>query len=689
MKNCILALLFLLPSLLSAQVAQENSAEIIERIVEEFASNADSDLDPTELAEQLQQLAENPMNINTASAEQLEQLLFLSDRQVQRIMWARRRYRSFLSPYELLYLEGFSQKTVQRLQPFVRFEARTYKRNITAKKIGKYGKHKLMLRQQRTIEQAVGYSDISPEELEERPNARYLGDRNKLYMRYEFSALKKVQAGITAEKDPGEQFLAGQQKQGFDYYSAYAQVNDIGKLKRLVIGDFQANFGQGLVASSGFSPSKSSYVLQIRKKEKRLTKYSSTDENRFLRGAGASFEFGKFAASVFASYKKRDASISEDTTEREQSFSSFNNTGFHRTHSEQDRRKTVQESVAGANIKYTYRSLSLGATALAYHFEQNIEAKTELRNTFREAQQLNSNYSLNYDWRVGHHRFFGEAAISQNGRLATLHGANLHLNKNVDFAALYRYYDKEYQAMFGQAFGEASTAQNENGVYFGVEIHPAPKWRIATYADSYYFPWPSFSSLAPLRGTDYLAEIEWQPTRNINSYIRFKTETKSKNLPATDNTPIVETAEQTKWSFRWHTKFYIHSRLSFNTRVEYSGYELNESPENGFLLYQDIDYRFENIPISLSSRFALFQTTYNTRVYAYEKDILYAFSIPAYNGNGFRTYLNLSYEITPNIKTWLKIGTTVRKSTENNGSGLEEVDGNSRSEIKAQVRFKF
>lgn len=110
----------------------------------------------------------------------------------------------------------------------------------------------------------------------------------------------------------------------------------------------------------------------------------------------------------------------------------------------------------------------------------------------------------------------------------------------------------------------------------------------------------------------------------------------------------------------------------------------------GSLLLLDIFYHPEVVPVKLSMRYAIFNTDdYNSRLYAYEHDVLYASSMPSYYGKGFRTYLLISYKAAQWIQLWLRLSLT--RFTDRNiiSSGTEEVKGNKLPEIKVQCRIKL
>jgi hypothetical protein len=112
--------------------------------------------------------------------------------------------------------------------------------------------------------------------------------------------------------------------------------------------------------------------------------------------------------------------------------------------------------------------------------------------------------------------------------------------------------------------------------------------------------------------------------------------------------------------------------------------------ENGYMIFQDIQYSPIKIPLKISGRLAWFSTdSYNSRIYAYENDLLYTFSIPAFYGKGFRTYINLNYKIAKNLDFWFKAGNTLWNDRDVISSGYNEIQGNNKTELKFQLRLKI
>jgi hypothetical protein len=138
-----------------------------------------------------------------------------------------------------------------------------------------------------------------------------------------------------------------------------------------------------------------------------------------------------------------------------------------------------------------------------------------------------------------------------------------------------------------------------------------------------------------------------------------------------------------------HLRYRVNREFELRSRVEFSQYRDHET-NYGFMMYQDIVWSPNFAPIRLQARFAIFDASnYDTRFYAYENDVLYAFSVPAYYGRGTRYYLNFSYKINRNVSLWLRFAQTTFSDRNVISSGNEELQGNRRSEVKVQVRVSF
>lgn len=108
----------------------------------------------------------------------------------------------------------------------------------------------------------------------------------------------------------------------------------------------------------------------------------------------------------------------------------------------------------------------------------------------------------------------------------------------------------------------------------------------------------------------------------------------------------------------------------------------------GFALIQDASFNWRRL--SVSGRVALFGTDgYDARQYVYERDVLYAFSFPAYVNQGVRHYVLAQYSISRHLDVWVRWARSDFFDQEIVGSDLDQINAPHRSEVKLQARWRF
>ncbi len=684
---------FLLIFISQTIFAQEVEIEALTDIIEQIAENSEEELDYTYLYETLMMYYDDPIDLNQASAEDLDKLMFLTFYQARSIIKYRDKLKGIRSIYELRFIDGIDEQTLKFLVNFVTVGEKFGDDRTDWKRVLTQGKHNVFLRTQFTVEQRAGYLPVPDSILEINPDkARYLGSPYKLYSRYRYNYKDKIYWGITAEKDAGEEFFKGSQPYGFDYYSAHLQVNDIGPVKKAILGDFHAEFGQGLTMWSGMTFGKGSSLNDVMKRGRGISRYGSANENQFLRGQAATFKFGNFILTEFFSYNTIDANLKNDTIfdDEEAYVSSILNTGFHRTPSELKTKNTIRQMIAGANLSYKGDWYHLGLTLAGMQLSDSLAGNPGMYNYHGLKGDKSLNAGLDYMIYRGIFTAFGETSMSHNFSLATLNGVSVNMIPEVSINVLHRHFEPGYTAVFSAPFSESGKSNNESGFYFGTTIYPIKRWRLDFYADMWKFPWLRHGVNAPSYGKEYLAQLSFHPTRYIDMSLRFKHQAKQRNnsdLP--DN--IRQLADYSKTRLRYHLALNPGHGFTLKTRLEFSRYQFAEKdPEKGFIFYQDINYKFTQIPLQLSSRFAVFNTdSYNMAIYAWEPDVLYAFSVPAYYDRGSRVVLVAKYTLLNNFDIWIRFAQTKYLHRTSIGSGLDEIDGNRKTDIHLQVRYKF
>jgi hypothetical protein len=722
MKRLVIIILSLfVVSFAKAQIAIDTlstealNALLIEQI-ERLAEDSDDDIDYEELLENYIFFSENPININSEDVMQLVELRLISVFQYEELKRYRRYYGDFLFLEELEMVEGFDEPTLAIIRPVVYVGKDQSKDKLTFNKMARYGKHQLVGRYEQILERQQGYAPIDDSALLAKPNSRYLGNPQKYQLKYTYNYRNRIRAGFTLEKDAGEIFftdnvsdtiralLGKQYYKGFDFVGFHLYAKDLGIVKAAVLGDYQLAFGQGLTMWSGLSFGKAGAGSSVMKQGRGITPKGSASEYAFMRGAAVTLGGGPIRGTVFYSNRRIDANVSiADTIDNEAELvSSLQETGYHRTIGEIQDRHAIRQQVLGGHLAYANAHFEVGYTMHHTWLSAPLQLRPTNYNQFYFQGQQLTNQGIDFKYVKGKFAVFGEAAMSHNpdsvvsigstalDRFAGLLGITMKPAGYLNFTLMYRDYGKAYQNLFSNAFGEGSRNQGQRGIYLGVEAAPAPYWNLLAYADLFQFTWLTSQVNAPSRGHDYYLRISHSFNRKTNAYLQFRSKTKMKN--STDDQvfshyPIL----YTKNSVRFNINYQIGKDFHCSNKAEYAHYRNDDgSNERGYFLCQDIAYKPEYKPFSLVFRYAIFDAKdYNARIYAYESDVLYSFSVPALYGKGMRFYLLGKVKLFNALTIYARIGRTIYSDRDEIGSGLTLIEGNHKTDLKVEAIWKL
>ena len=499
-----------------------------------------------------------------------------------------------------------------------------------------------------------------------------------------------MQWGILAEKDAGEQFLKGKQKMGFDFYSVHLLIRDMGLIKTLVIGDYTVNLGQGLIQWQGMGFTKSSDAMAIKREGEIFRAYRSAGEFNFHRGIAISIRKRKREAGIFLSYKKIDANQAIDSASDLKYVTSFQSSGYHRTRSESDDKGSVKELTAGAYIRSRLGPIQLGVQAITYRFSKAMRKPGYPYNQFGFRGRSLTNYSLDYGFTHKNLHLFGELAVTGKGDLAWINGMLASVAHTADISLLYRNISKRYQSFYSSAFTESSTPVNESGIYAGITLRPTGNLRIDAFADFYRFHWLKYRVDGPSSGNEFFIQAFFKASKQWELYTRYRRRVNSVNDDPSGLvlSPVVAKIQK---NWRLQMNYKISQSVTLHNRVELIWYDKpGEKPEEGFMIGFDLLYKHLLKPINAGIRLAYFETGgYNSRIYAFENDLLYYYLVPVFYDKGYRYYININYEFNSWLSAWLKCGQTVHPDKKLTGSGLDEITGNRKTELRLQVIARF
>lgn len=677
-------------------LAQTDNA-FINEYIERYIENTSDEVDIQQFASELIFYYENPLDLNKADATELFGVPFLSGFQSLEIIEHRKKFGDFISIYELQVLPSFDLATINNLLPFIGIRSNEVSfRN--AKQIWREGQHQFLSLVETNAPKNKGFKvrdTITTSETN-----HYQGSPIYNNLRYRFDYKRYISFGVNMEKDAGEQFANGANPMGYDYLSFYFAARDIGRIKALNLGDFQANFGQGLTLSTGLAFGKSSIITNSKRNFNGFGAYRSLRENAYLRGGALALSFDKVEFGVFASYKNVDGNAianidSTDGVANEPEFVTNiqEDGGFHRTLGEIEDKDAIGDFQTGIYAEYKGQRGRIGTVNYLRKLNATLQPAQQPYNQFNFRGDKYFKNGLYYDYVFRNVNLYGEVSHSSHeNSIAQIHGALLSLNRALDLSFVYRDYDKEFITLQSNGFGENSNAANERGFYTGFEAKVNRKLSILGYYDLFRFPWLRFQSIAPTGGNDFWIEAQYNPNKQFRAYYRFRIETKQSDI-AGDK--IKQLANETLSRHRLHMDYSVAKGISLRSRIEWSIYQEGDDRSLGSLVYQDIIYKPFGSNLQLSGRAAYSMIEqFQNRIYSFEQTPLYDYPLFTHGFTGLRFYALARYKATRNMDIWFRYAHTQHDVPINSlisdytiGSSLEEITGARKQTFTLQVRY--
>lgn len=651
----------------------------MEEVLEDLSVNNDINNSVNSLnweneLEELSNRLQEPVNLNSATREQLEQFPFLSDIQIEHLLAYIYIHGQMETIYELQLVEELDRQTIQYLLPFVCIKAinnePAFRWKTMLKDTGRYGKNEVLTRLDIPFYKRKGYEHT------------YLGPSVYNSVKYTFRYRDQLYAGGVAEKDAGEPFAALHNRYGYDYYSFYLLLQNCGRLKSLAVGNYRLSFGQGLVMSTDYLMGKTIYASSFNNRSAGIKSHSSTDEYNYFRGVATTVALTKrLSVSAFYSHRNMDGVVTDGE------ITSVYKTGLHRSRKEADKKNLLTSQLTGGNVSYQQNHIRLGITGVYYVFNRPYEPELTGYSKYNIHGNHFYNLGIDYAYRWRRFSFQGETAIGKQG-WASLNRLQYSPVQDIQFMLIHRFYSYDYWAMYAHSFGEGSTVQNEQGYYVGLETTPFSHWRFFVSFDLFSFPWKKYRINKPSRGTDGLIQATFTPRTNLSMYLKYRYKQKERDLTGSKGTLTLPIFHH---QLRYRLNYSLNDVFSSRTTLDYNHFHSQDrAATKGYQVTQMISSQLPWTRLFADVQGSYFCTDdYDSRVYVSEKGLLYTFYTPSFQGRGFRCAVRLRYELN---KHWLfitKFGETIYLNRNEIGSGNDLIYGNKKADIQMQLRIKF
>ena len=621
-----------------------------------------------ETLELLEDWAASPINLNQTSREELEQLPFLSAGQIEELVEYLDRYHPMRSLSELMMITKLDRHTRKLLECFVYVgEEKAPRIWPQWKDIAKYGKHTFRVSAKIPLYERKGDEN------------GYLGYRYRHDIRYQFNYNNRIKFGLTGAQDAGEPFFAYRNKLGYDHYSYYFQLRDMGRLEELNLGLYRVQMGMGLVMNTGFHLGKLATLQSLGRSTHTLTAHSSRTSATYLQGAAATICIARqWRITGYVSWRGIDATLNNDGTMR-----TIVTNGYHRTPTEMDKKNNSHETDIGGSIGWRKQTLHININANYTRFERElVPPSSTLYRRYAAAGNNFFNASLDYGYNNYPWTIAGETAVNQRGAFATIHTVGLKTSDQLQLMLLHRYYDKRYTALHANSFSEGSGVQNEHGIYLGATWQPIQAWQIQGFVDYAHFSWLRYQISAPSDAFDALLSSRYDRKGwSLDARYRF-------HLRQRDNEEKTALVNKTEHRVRLGANYEVMKSLTLRTQADGILHQTKGGSSQGVMVSQHAKWQYHWLKTDV--HVGWFRTDdYDSRIYQYEASLAYDFGYPMYYGHGLRYSLMVKADILKRLTATAKIGVTNYFDRSVIGTGLQQINHSSMTDLLMQIRYSF
>lgn len=650
-----------------------------QEMLERWNETADSPVSIDEVEELFELFAAQPIDINDTVGEGLQQLFFVSPFQCAALRAYIGQYGALLSMDELSLVPGFDEATVALLRPVVQLSAPPVPTALSWRDLWRKGRHHLLMGANGTVERARGYRE-----------EKYEGSPYRLYWRYRYRAGRHVQLQLSGDKDAGEALFAGSQTQGFDHYGFHLMVNEMGWLRRLVVGDFNLQFGQGATLWSGFAPYTTLGMPGYRS-ARGIVPASAFVEHGYLTGVAATVAPAEpWEVTLFYAYTPLDATVPSklegELRDGLPLVQSIYLSGYHRTATEIAKRHQLDEQLYGAHITYRNTHLRVGLTGYRMELNKYVQPHAYRYNYYYFSGHENTNLGLDAAYRHGNLLAFGEVAMSQNQRLAALAGLDYLYGASNRLGVAVHHYDAWYWNLHADALSMGGYTRNEEGATLTAVTALPARFRAESALSWCRYPEMRSTAYGASQAWDFRTRLSRPLGQALSAALLYRYKRQEANVKR-GGQYLLFPARRHQCQLDLH---YDATAWHYGLRLAWVGYRLDEERAQGLLLHGDVRWAPATLPLSLSLRLSLFDVDdYDARIYAVENGVAFDNSGTFFNHRGVRAYAVVHYDINRWFTLAFKYSVSQYLDDSLFGSDYEALETSHRQQWRVQLRLKL
>ncbi len=654
----------LLPLFLPAEAQTERPWQRF--FQEAVASEDDAEGLDGDAYETLCDLEGHPLDINSATPDDLSRLPFLTERQIDDICRYVKSHGTVRSLGELHAIASLDNARLRLLSCFITV-GRTPSHRLSLGKLLSQGKHELLATAAVPLYERRGDSN------------GYLGYSIRHALRYDFSAGDRLRFGLTGAQDSGEPFLSSGNSMGYDHYSFFLQMRNFGCVTNLVAGHYRVQFGMGLVANTGLRLGKTFAMATLGRPTNAVSPSASRSVAGYMQGVAATVRLADGAeVTAFVSARPHDATLNK----ADGTAATLVTSGYHRTPAEMERKNNTLMQTAGFNARIGNRRFHVGLTGIYTHLDRALKPNTALgyRRYYPSGSDF-ANMGVGYGCATRRFALSGETAIDRQGHVATVNTLSLDFGGRIAFMLLHRYYSPKYVSLHSGSFSDGGRVANEHGAYLGVAWKPSPRFALDAYADYTHYPWMRYLTSCPSDAFDAMVSGRILLGRwTLNARYRLRTRQR-------DNETKTVAVRQDTHRARLKAAFDSGGWWSAATQADFA-LARRTACDRGVAVSQRLDASWRWLKASVCGCWFV-TDSYESRLYAYEQGPLHSFYFPAMYGRGVRYSALVRADLSDRLMLLAKIGVTDYFDRSSIGSGLQTIARSSKADVDVQLRWKF
>ncbi len=632
--------------------------------------------DALEMAAQLFPDTNERLDLNTATAEELEALGIFTHIQIYDLLERRRMLSGFFSEHELVCIRGINDDDVEKMLNFIYIDPNSYKEKLPMK-----WRQNCTVRLKRTFPKAAGYIPKN-----DTTSAAYKGSPFQSLLRVDGKFGQNFVYGLVAESDPGEPMFSNGISTT-DFTSAYiGYKSDKTIVRQAVIGHYVVQLGQGLGFWTGFARDGSTTQSSICRRATGLRPTLSASESGYLRGGAILLGGNHLRALLFGSTTDGDATVKYDADSTAY-FSTFDTDGYHRTASELAKRNNLTQNIFGVYLGRVSDQMRAHIGANTWHGSMPIKPDGQLyRLAMPDCQRLttiHTDYQLHFD----NVFLYGEAAWQSTNTLAVMQAIDVRGGRGNYVTIGYRNFGKRYYPIAQSPFSVASKPGGESGFYAAAQLEPTGKLNVQLMVNTYSNSWLLYSK--PFLTDGYKLRLTSTYQFSHTSSLMLKIRYENKEVASNSSSRHVSETHKTNIRAQWTNS--PTDMLKFKTAIEKVHINEADTPaDNGFWMSQEVDFTFKHPSITVALLLAHFDTDdYNSRIYVYLPDVLYSMSMPSYYGRGALALARVKWNISKHVTAWFWANYVNYLDRDYISSGNNKLNSSHRLDAKVQLRVKL